>query len=822
MRLKRISLRGITTFLHPSTIDLDAIGPGLVALVGRNGAGKTSFLSAVPGSLYRSMPDRPGSMYDYATGRDAFVETVFDDDGREITVRLQLDAEGRKAEQYVFENGASLTTGRASEAAGLINQRFGTIDLFLSSVYASQSKSGDFLRMTKGDRKALFAELLGLSRLEALHEDAKLQRVQAETALALARNAVGQATYETAGIETARAHVHALEGSVELAAHNLANAREEEASATSLLERARGTAARLAALAQAAAAARREMETAQQAVRDAHKALDEVNPEAKRRLAAIKAQDPTAAETRARETYARVTARLDGRRVQLETLLAERETLEQAAAALPDMQEERQTLDGFEKSLVALQRRLQDAESDHVLAKNLLSQAEAECERERKRLAEQASLLERVPCTDADLWTAASAGPHATEDVDLAGTCPLLAVAMKANLAVGKVAIDPSHEQAVKDAAAHVGDLTTQVQEAALRCDALRLAELVRLIPDFQRKADRLLQLEQAATDLQGLAAELAQATEALGNEQRAIDETRVRLQGERDQVDAWAISAVLDRKERLDTLKDRSEVAQHTLAQAEAADNAARALAQDEATARLNLDQAKGSRERAETALRNTDAQFNRESEGLARLEARLNEVPALQHALAAAEKEVGDWKLLEQALGRDGIQALEIDAAGPEVARLTNELLESCYGARFSISFETLREKKSARGEYAEAFDVKVYDTGQERAVEALSGGERVIVGEAVSLAIAIYNARKNNVRWSTLFRDETAGALDAQNASAYVDLLRRARALGGFDQVLFVSHSEHVWERADARLVVAGGRITTEGGTAAAEAA
>ena len=106
---------------------------------------------------------------------------------------------------------------------------------------------------------------------------------------------------------------------------------------------------------------------------------------------------------------------------------------------------------------------------------------------------------------------------------------------------------------------------------------------------------------------------------------------------------------------------------------------------------------------------------------------------------------------------------------------------------------------------------FDVKVYDAGHDRQVESLSGGEKVIIGEALGLAFAIFNARKSKVKWETLWRDETAGALDQRNAQAYVDMLRRALAVGGFKQVIFVSHQPEVWERADARIDVAGGAAT-----------
>jgi len=50
--------------------------------------------------------------------------------------------------------------------------------------------------------------------------------------------------------------------------------------------------------------------------------------------------------------------------------------------------------------------------------------------------------------------------------------------------------------------------------------------------------------------------------------------------------------------------------------------------------------------------------------------------------------------------AFGRDGIQALEIDAAGPELSTLTNDLLTSCFGERFEIRFVTRSPRPTARG--------------------------------------------------------------------------------------------------------------------------
>jgi ABC-type lipoprotein export system ATPase subunit len=58
---------------------------------------------------------------------------------------------------------------------------------------------------------------------------------------------------------------------------------------------------------------------------------------------------------------------------------------------------------------------------------------------------------------------------------------------------------------------------------------------------------------------------------------------------------------------------------------------------------------------------------------------------------------------------------------------------------------------------------------------------------------------------IRYETLFRDETVGALDAANGKEYVRMLRRAMDLGGFQQVIFICHTPLVWELADRVLSV-----------------
>ncbi len=93
----------------------------------------------------------------------------------------------------------------------------------------------------------------------------------------------------------------------------------------------------------------------------------------------------------------------------------------------------------------------------------------------------------------------------------------------------------------------------------------------------------------------------------------------------------------------------------------------------------------------------------------------------------------------------------------------------------------------------------------------VNDLTGGQFEFVNEAVNLGIAIYNMRQGeSIRYETLFRDETVGALDAANGKEYVRMLRRATDLGGFHQVIFICHTPVVWELADQILTVGDGHV------------
>ncbi len=201
--------------------------------------------------------------------------------------------------------------------------------------------------------------------------------------------------------------------------------------------------------------------------------------------------------------------------------------------------------------------------------------------------------------------------------------------------------------------------------------------------------------------------------------------------------------------------------------------------------------------------------AQIKQRQEQIETARTRLAEVEA---ELEAARTEQEDHTYLARVFGPDEIQLCEIQAAGPQVSILVNSLLEGCFDNKFEIRFRTQRPKADGKG-MVDDFDVEVRNKNLDRTclVDELSGGQFVLVNEAVNLGIAIYHMRQGEgIRYETLFRDETVGALDAANGKEYVRMLRRAMDLGGFHQVIFICHTPLVWELADNILSVGGGCV------------
>jgi DNA repair exonuclease SbcCD ATPase subunit len=166
--------------------------------------------------------------------------------------------------------------------------------------------------------------------------------------------------------------------------------------------------------------------------------------------------------------------------------------------------------------------------------------------------------------------------------------------------------------------------------------------------------------------------------------------------------------------------------------------------------------------------------------------------------------------WGIIARGVGPTGIPALRVDLALPSISDLATELLRECFGeGRWTVA--VVSQKASARHALMETLEVQVQRNGKTIDADRLSGGEGVIVNEAVSLALAMYRGTRESSLWEAglILRDETTSAL-GDLAPAYIEMFRNVIMRGGATQVLIVSHQLNVIDRADARLRFGGGNI------------
>lgn len=170
--------------------------------------------------------------------------------------------------------------------------------------------------------------------------------------------------------------------------------------------------------------------------------------------------------------------------------------------------------------------------------------------------------------------------------------------------------------------------------------------------------------------------------------------------------------------------------------------------------------------------------------------------ELEKVQKEAEKAKSESVEWELVSKAFGKDGIQALELDALAPGISETANRILKSGYGDRFSISIETTRIGGSGKKtKQIEDFKIMVNDDGDVTALENKSGGEAVWIKRAIYDAFAVIRRRNTGFAFLTCFQDETDGALDASAKTAYCRMLEASHEAGKLRHTIIITHSNEV---------------------------
>jgi exonuclease SbcC len=162
---------------------------------------------------------------------------------------------------------------------------------------------------------------------------------------------------------------------------------------------------------------------------------------------------------------------------------------------------------------------------------------------------------------------------------------------------------------------------------------------------------------------------------------------------------------------------------------------------------------------------------------------------------------EEKGIYEELRRAFGRDGIPAMIIEAAIPEIESEANEILSRMTDGRMHIRFDTQREKVT--GGTRETLDITIADELGSRDYATFSGGEAFRVNFAIRLALSRMLARRAGAQLRTLIIDEGFGTQDTQGRERLVQAINAIK--DEFDLILVITHIDELKDAFPARIEI-----------------
>ncbi|MBI5933317.1 MAG: SMC family ATPase [Chloroflexi bacterium] len=217
-----------------------------------------------------------------------------------------------------------------------------------------------------------------------------------------------------------------------------------------------------------------------------------------------------------------------------------------------------------------------------------------------------------------------------------------------------------------------------------------------------------------------------------------------------------------------------------------------------------VSLDEA----ERALLQLQEQENKKNQEVGGARQLVDVLDSLRARKKGLALEREELSQGvmrhKTLEKAFGKDGVPALLIEQALPQIEAKANDLLDRLSAGTMSIRFATQAEyKDKKRDDLKETLDILISDGAGLRDYEMYSGGEAFRVNFAIRLALSEVLAGRKGARLQTLVIDEGFGSQDALGRQRLIEAINLVRP--DFAKILVITHLDELKDAFPTRIEV-----------------
>jgi len=171
------------------------------------------------------------------------------------------------------------------------------------------------------------------------------------------------------------------------------------------------------------------------------------------------------------------------------------------------------------------------------------------------------------------------------------------------------------------------------------------------------------------------------------------------------------------------------------------------------------------------------------------------------MEEELEKSRQEKNIYEKLVVAFGKNGIQALIIENALPEIEEEANHLLAKLTNNGTQITIESLRDLKSGR--IKETLDIKISDEMGVRDYEMYSGGEAFRIDFSLRISLSKLLARRAGTRLRSLVIDEGFGTQDEEGLDNIVQAIQSIS--DDFDKILVITHLESIKEAFPVRIEV-----------------
>jgi len=840
----KLRLAGFTSYREP--VEIEFSGFDLACISGSNGAGKSSLLDAITYALYGKARVQNEAIINTAS-KTAEVTLDFEYENQVYRVSrsnsrgktTQVDFFIQQSDAETQDKSWKVLTERTLREtdAKIINTLRLDYESFVNASFFLQGKADSFATKKPSERKEILAAILGLDQWEVFRKAANEKNRQARTDAKLIERDIAAIQEE---IETEEQLHHDRE----LLERDLELVREKVSSRQAQLDALRAKAQLLINQTKQVESLKLQLDRSRQSVQRKQQQANE------KQTTLEEYQLKLAQATQIESTYKQLLSsrkeleRLDQLSQQFWPLERQRSGLEtQLQSHLQSLEREIRTLQAEEQEL---QTALKASEQKRAKLKDLTERMEAFAV-----LADPQELNEQIQAITTQIGELESQNGSLKARMD-----ELASRKRKVEDAAGSVCpmcgqdLSPQHRQEIiaeiNDLGKPLGDqyranraeterVNVEKMKLESQAEQVRQQEVQRLNLQHEQallqqgldllqerenawktgKAARLLQAtaerdeQNFLPDLRQQLSQAVQKVSTLAYDQDAHNQLRQHVQEQAAAEEAWqelqlAQNSSLLLQAELESMRSEIKHEEENLAEAEShyeqesqALEHARSEAQDSRSAEEEL-----------ASLREEQDVYNRKlgeiDQALSTIKTQRERQARLRQDLEAANEMVRQYSKLETAFGKDGVPAMLIEQALPELEDQANELLARLSDYGMSVRFSSQRAyKDNKRKDLMETLDILISDGSGSRDYETYSGGEAFRINFAIRLALSRVLARRAGAKLQTLVIDEGFGNQDAQGRQRLIQAIKAVRP--DFQKILIITHLEELKDYFSTRIEV-----------------